>query len=54
MNRTNIIYGGRDYDGTNVFFTHGSLDPWSSTGITEEDGSKPYIVKNIPGTYPYF
>ncbi len=50
VNNTNTVYGGLDYDATNVFFTYGSLDPWHSLCIIDDDENKPYIVKGIPGT----
>lgn len=31
--RTNYMYGGIDPGVTNVFFTHGSIDPWHRMGI---------------------
>ncbi len=52
INRTNVAYGGWNYDVTNVFFVYGSLDPWLALGITHADKNKPYYVRIIPGTYP--
>lgn len=31
--RTNYMYGGVDPGVTNIFFTHGSIDPWHRMGI---------------------
>lgn len=34
--RTNVRYGGFDLSLTNVYFTHGDLDPWHPMGILED------------------
>ncbi|XP_055307277.1 putative serine protease K12H4.7 [Sitodiplosis mosellana] len=36
VNHTNVMYGGLDPAVTNVYFTHGSLDPWHRMGILED------------------
>ena len=36
VERTNIRYGGFDLSLTNVYFTHGDLDPWHPSGILED------------------
>jgi len=35
VRRTNIIYGSFNRHLTNIYFTHGELDPWHSNGITD-------------------
>ena len=46
--RTNIRYGGFHLELSNVYFTHGDLDPWHPTGILEDlNESSPVVV------YPY-
>lgn len=44
---TNIQYGGLDYQGNNVVFVHGSIDPWHALGITEtkEQGAPAIYIK---------
>lgn len=34
--RTNYMFGGVDPGVTNVFFTHGSIDPWHRMGILQD------------------
>lgn len=36
IDRTNEIYGGFNPNVENVFFTHGSIDPWHVTGVTKD------------------
>lgn len=36
IKRTNIRYGGFNLSLTNVYFTHGDLDPWHPNGILED------------------
>lgn len=46
--RTNVIYGGWNPEVTNVFFTHGQLDPWRAMGIQVNlNDQSPAVV--IPG-----
>lgn len=33
---TNKYFGGLDPDTSNVYFTHGQLDPWRAMGLQEE------------------
>lgn len=40
INRTNEKYGALDPKVTNVYYTHGSIDPWSSIGIRETQNEK--------------
>ncbi|CRL02526.1 CLUMA_CG015080, isoform A [Clunio marinus] len=43
--RTNTFYGALKLSLTNVFFTHGGLDPWHPTGILEDlNESTPVVV----------
>ena len=48
IRRTNMLYGAKDIDVTNVVFVHGSFDPWHALGITEDKGPNKGIL--IPGT----
>lgn len=36
VKHTNILYGGFKPDVTNVYFTHGSIDPWHHMGILQD------------------
>lgn len=36
MQHTNMIYGGFNPAVTNVYFTHGSLDPWHPMGVLSD------------------
>lgn len=36
VQHTNVMYGGFKSAVTNVYFTHGSLDPWHPMGILED------------------
>lgn len=46
--RTNVIYGGWNPEVTNVFFTHGQIDPWRAMGIQQDlNDQSPAVV--IPG-----
>ncbi|XP_055680244.1 thymus-specific serine protease-like [Lutzomyia longipalpis] len=43
----NVIYGGLNIKATNVIYTHGSLDPWHSLGLTEtnDDGVRAIFIR---------
>ncbi|KFB43595.1 AGAP001240-PA-like protein [Anopheles sinensis] len=48
VERVNVLYGGWNPEVTNVFFTHGHLDPWRAMGIQEDlNDQSPAVV--IPG-----
>ncbi len=49
IKRSNMMYGGRDIQVSNVIFVHGSFDPWHALGITE-DMSEEATAILIPGT----
>ncbi|TRY70321.1 hypothetical protein TCAL_08250 [Tigriopus californicus] len=36
IDQTNIMYGGKDIQVSNVIFVHGSIDPWHAMGITKD------------------
>lgn len=36
VKHTNVLYGGFQPDVTNVYFTHGSIDPWHHMGVLED------------------
>ena len=38
VKRSNIMYGAKNIDVTNVVFVHGSFDPWHALGIIEDKG----------------
>ncbi|CAH0387265.1 unnamed protein product [Bemisia tabaci] len=46
---TNMIYGGLSLDVSRELFVHGSMDPWSSIGITKEPprGSIAVYIKGL-------
>lgn len=44
INHTNDIYGGFNPAVSNVYFTHGSLDPWHRMGVLND------LNKNSPST----
>ena len=48
IRRSNIMYGAKDIQVSNVVFVHGSFDPWHALGITEDNGPNRAIL--IPGT----
>lgn len=48
IQRSNVMYGAKDIEVTNVVFVHGSFDPWHALGITEDRGPNKAIL--IPGT----
>ena len=49
VDKTNIHYGGWLPHVTNVFWTHGALDPWSAMGLHEnEDGLNNVIPCKFP------
>ncbi|XP_065075860.1 thymus-specific serine protease-like [Ochlerotatus camptorhynchus] len=50
VDQTNDFQGGRQPDVRRVFFTHGSLDPWHLTGVTEMRYNNTY-VNIIPGAF---
>lgn len=48
IRRTNVVYGGLNPGVANVYFTHGSIDPWHPTGILKNfDADSPVDI--IPG-----
>jgi len=48
VERKNVMYGGMNPDVTNVYFTHGSIDPWRTMGIqTDLNDRSPADV--VPG-----
>lgn len=48
--RKNVKYGGLNPQVNNVYFTHGSIDPWRTMGIqTDLNDRSPADV--IPGGY---
>lgn len=50
INHTNDMYGGFNPDVTNVYFTHGSLDPWHRMGVLSDlNKHSPSTV--IPGKF---
>lgn len=48
INHTNDMYGGFNPGVTNVYFTHGSLDPWHRMGVLS-DLNKHSPCSVIPG-----
>ncbi|XP_063709094.1 thymus-specific serine protease-like [Culicoides brevitarsis] len=44
--KTNEKYGALDPKVTNVYFTHGSIDPWSAIGVqeTQHEASPAYVI----------
>lgn len=36
VQHTNVLYGGFQPDVTNVYFTHGSIDPWHHMGVLDD------------------
>lgn len=48
---TNIFYGGKDIDASNLVFIQGALDPWYPVGLYEESQNKSYSVIFIKGLY---
>lgn len=36
IKHTNVLYGGIQPAVTNVYFTHGSIDPWHRMGILKD------------------
>lgn len=49
VQHTNVIYGGFQPAVTNVYFTHGSLDPWHRMGVLKDlNRNSPSAV--IPGS----
>ena len=36
VEETNEFFGGLNHDTSNVYFTHGTLDPWSAMGVQEQ------------------
>eukprot|EP00095_Tigriopus_kingsejongensis_P004313 maker-scaffold562_size136394-snap-gene-0.8 protein:Tk04313 transcript:maker-scaffold562_size136394-snap-gene-0.8-mRNA-1 annotation:"hypothetical protein BRAFLDRAFT_284130" len=49
IDRTNVMYGGKHIQVSNVVFVHGSIDPWHAMGITQ-DISNDSLAIFIPGT----
>ena len=64
VKRSNIMYGAKNIDVTNVVFVHGSFDPWHALGIIEDKGpnkggliSESFSIslfpqKNVSNHYP--
>lgn len=49
IQHTNVFYGGFKPAVTNVYFTHGSLDPWHPMGVLKDlNRHSPATV--IPGS----
>ena len=48
IERSNVMYGAKNIEVTNVVFVHGTFDPWHALGITEDKGPNKAIL--IPGT----
>ncbi|XP_063709095.1 thymus-specific serine protease-like [Culicoides brevitarsis] len=46
IQKTNEKYGALDPQVTNVFYTHGSIDPWAAMGITESNNefAQAYVI----------
>ena len=36
ISRTNVMYGSKDIQVSNVVFVHGSIDPWHAMGVTKD------------------
>lgn len=48
IDRTNVVFGGWELDVSNVYFTHGIIDPWRAMGI-QEDLNRLSPADVIPG-----
>lgn len=51
VNWTNLQFGGRNFNASNVVFIHGPVDPWHALGITEKTKNAAYDVLYINGIY---
>jgi len=41
---TNVVYGGKAYNGSYVVFVNGKIDPWHALGITEGDSENNSVL----------